>query len=106
MKKIIGLTVVSIFALNVFAANPWKDKFCAKMKDGKTIVMHNNKELTSDYIASNGVKIQTDGTVIRKDGSTFLLKDGQCVNTEGNLEKKGLMKKESRKDKEREPSSY
>ena len=88
MKKVICLIAGGVFALNVFAQSAsdnmgagtsemWKDKFCAKMKNGRTIVMHNDKELLSDFTASSGVKIKTDGTVIKKDGSTLMLKDGQ-----------------------------
>ena len=109
MKKVICFLAGSIFALNLFAqsagadmntgsSDPWKDKFCAKMKEGKTIVMHNDKELLSDFTASSGVVIKTDGTVIKKDGSRVMLKDGQCVNTEGNLEKKETPKKETKKE--------
>lgn len=112
MKKVFCLVAGSIFALNVFAQSAgddmttgsssemWKDKFCAKMINGKTVVMHNDKELTSDFTASSGVKIKTDGTVIKKDGSTLMLKEGECVNTQGNFEKKGLMKSDKSEKKE------
>ncbi len=106
MKKIICLIAGSVFALSVFATNPWKDKFCAKMKEGKTVVMHNDKELSTDFTASSGVIIKTDGTVIKKDGSTFMLKEGQCVNTEGSLEKKGMGKSERKEIKEEHKTDY
>ena len=121
MKKVICLIAGGIFALNIFAQSSaadmstgtsemWKDKFCAKkvksaLQESKLVIMHNDVEMTSDYTTSSGVKIKTDGTVIKKDGSKIMLKEGQCVNVEGNLEKKDNLKKESKEMKKEEPKT-
>jgi hypothetical protein len=100
MKKVLILFAVSIFTLNVYAqnnvskVNSREDKFCYQMKNGKMMVVRNDMELTSDYITPKGVTIKPDGTVMRKDGTILMLKEGECVNSEGIIEKKDSYDKE------------
>jgi hypothetical protein len=59
------------------------DKYCAQLKDGVIKVMHDGQELTADITLENGTQIRTDGTVVKKDGSVSVLKEGQCMDVNG-----------------------
>ncbi len=52
------------------------------MKAGKLIIQMGAKEIpmSKERILNNGTKIMTDGTVNRKDGSTFKIKEGDKVD--------------------------
>lgn len=98
MKKIILLIAAGLFSLNGMAqdakhvTNPaaaesskGNIKYCAKLQDGKIVVMQEKRDLTIDVTLANGTVIQTDGTVLRKDGTKFTLKNGECVDNSGNM---------------------
>src|SRR6185295_7409417 len=92
IKKIIALIACFIFAFNVMAQDTGSmkqkehsEKYCAKVKDGNLMVMQNKAELTIDVTLENGTIVKTDGTVIKKDGSKMVLKDGECLDHNGNL---------------------
>jgi hypothetical protein len=104
MKKILSLVAASMFAVNMFAQSEVADKdvnkthgdkFCYIMKDGKLMVLHDGVELMTDYTTAKGVTVKPDGTIMRKDGTATMLKEGECVDSEGKLEKKG--EKENKK---------
>lgn len=59
------------------------DKYCAQLKDGVIKVVHDGQELTSDITLDNGTRIRTDGTVVKKDGTVTVLKEGQCIDVNG-----------------------
>lgn len=86
MKSLI-LIVASIFSLNVMAGGLNPDKYCAKTKDGKVIVMHEGKTVTSTVTLTNGVQIMTDGTIVKKDGTKTMIKEGQCADANGDIMK-------------------
>src|SRR5205823_4448128 len=101
---------LSLFALNVIgqdiASNKdessstgefWKYSYCTSMKDGKLIVMNENKELTSDVTLANGAKITTSAILVKNDGSRVALKNDECVDKDGNVVRKEDMKKEDMK---------
>ncbi len=87
-------------------------QYCAALRKGEVKVISGNKEITSDVKLASGVKIKTNGTVIKNDGSSTVLKDGQCVNREGNIIKSDKLenKDENRdldedlKDKNKSPN--
>src|SRR5438552_2131344 len=99
MKTIVVLIAMSIFSASAIAqfssasANSWKNKYCATMKDGKLTVMNEGKAMTADVTLANGVKIKTDGTVTKANGTMVTLKDGECVDNAGNVVAKEKMKK-------------
>jgi len=106
MKTVISMIALSFFALNVIAGDGKTNstehpkKYCAKMKGGELVVMHEGKELKSDVTLADGTKIKTNGTVTKKDGTVISLKVGECVDMDGTVkdEKEKPMKKtESKK---------
>lgn len=93
MKNLI-LIIAFIFSLNTVSSNsdngPYQneDKYCAKLKDGKITIVHEGSAIAADVILTNGTKIKSDGTVINKDGTSFTLKEGECVDNNGTLPSK------------------
>lgn len=89
MKTIFFLIAGSILSFLVIAQDittePLWQKYCAKLKDGKMIVMTDGMELTSDVTLNNGTTIKTDGTVIKSDGTKIILEDGDCVDKDGKM---------------------
>jgi hypothetical protein len=75
------------------------DKYCAKMKDGKLTVMHEGNVLAADASLSNGGTVRTDGTIVKKDGSTVTLKEGECVDKDGKIMKETKKEKSKMPDK-------
>jgi|GEM_PF-1446747 len=63
------------------------DKYCAKLRDGRLIVLHQGQEVTAEVTLENGTVIKPDGTVIKKDGTRVVLRDGECVSVEGEINK-------------------
>lgn len=76
-------------ATNVIAVSGYKqdnpDLYCAKMRDGKLIVIHDGKELTTDMFLKNGSTIKPDGTVITREGVRTNLKEGECIDGNGKI---------------------
>ena len=104
MKNIIILIAVCIFSLNAGAQTTTHNKsktkmhtgkFCAKLKDGKIEIMHGTMALASDTTLANGVMIKTDGTVVKKDGTQTMLKNGDCVDHNGDWMPKMEKKKKT-----------
>lgn len=104
MKTIITAITVAFFSLGAFAHdnNEHPDKYCIKMKDGKKVVMHEGTALTSEVTLKNGTKIKPDGTVTKSDGTTSMLKEGECMSMEGSVakEKDKMLDKNKDKDKD------
>lgn len=98
MKIIIILIIALIFSINVVADNPnnHPDTYCAKIKDGKKVIMHDGYILISEVTLSNGTKIQTDGTIIKKDGTKATLKEGECISKEGVMTEVTVKKSKSK----------
>jgi hypothetical protein len=85
MKAIIFLFIAAVFSLNTIAADPHGDKYCAKMRDGKMVIMYEGKTVTADVTLANGTLIKTDGTIIRQDGTSVMLKEGECIDRDGKI---------------------
>ena len=91
--RLVSLFAALALSFNVMAStgsdepkNKDKDRYCAKLKDGKMTVFYENNTLTGTVTLTNGTQILTDGTVIKKDGTKVMLKEGECVNKEGAIE--------------------
>lgn len=64
------------------------ERYCAKLKDGRVVMVSGQREIFNDITLSNGTKIKTEGPVVeKKDGTTKTLKEGECVDAQGNLVK-------------------
>lgn len=95
MRKLIVLVAACIFSLNAIAQDYQNDKsrssdkntvkYCAKMKDGKMMVTKDDVMLTADAKLANGMTIKTDGTIIKEDGKQIALKNGECIDSNGNM---------------------
>lgn len=66
-----------------------------EMKDGKMIMVDEKSKTTvpmgKDAVLNDGTKVMTDGKVIRKDGTTFTLKEGESIWMDGTFMKAGEM---------------
>jgi hypothetical protein len=87
MRTIISLVIASMISLSAIAggSKDHPDKYCVKMKDGKKVVMHMGSPLTSAVTLSNGSRIQTDGTVVKADGTTVTVRVGECISKDGGV---------------------
>jgi|SRR5882757_172634 len=85
MKTQITLFIAIFFSMTLMAGNPKNhpDKYCAKLKDGKKTIMHEGTAITSEVTLNNGARIQLDGTIIKSDGSTTMLQEGECISKDG-----------------------
>ena len=91
MKTFLLVLITSLFALQgFFNVNVPQDdeKYCAKLRDGKLVVMHEGAVLTGDVTLQNGTQIKTDGSIVKQDGQTIVLKEGECVDKSGVSETK------------------
>jgi hypothetical protein len=89
MKKLtLAITVFSLSSA-AFAQVDSSDihnniRYCAQMKDGMLVVVdENSNEISSNILTDNGTVIQSNGNIIKKDGVTTVLKEGECINTQG-----------------------
>jgi hypothetical protein len=77
MKNFLLVLVTSLFVLQgVFGFTQQKDgeQYCAKLRDGKLVMMHDDILLTGDVTLKNGTQIKVDGTIVKPDGGTIALK--------------------------------
>ncbi len=65
------------------------------MKDGKMMIEEGGKmsAMTEDATLSNGDKVMTDGTIVKKDGTKTQLKEGQSVWMDGTMMEGGKVMK-------------
>ena len=61
------------------------DKYCARMRDGKLIVVHDGAPISAEVKLSDGSKVSPDGSVIDKDGAKRFLQDGECIDKSGKM---------------------
>lgn len=81
--------IVSLFAnfdtIARYIGDSEDHTFCAKMVDGKLIVLFDGNILTSEITLDNGTRVKTDGTVVSKDGGRLVLKEGECIEQNGKV---------------------
>ncbi|MBC7862903.1 MAG: hypothetical protein IAF38_08000 [Bacteroidia bacterium] len=99
MKKILFIVGIT-YSLSAIPGNLFKGddkyKYCAKLKDGKISIMHEEKEITASVALLNGTKILVDGTVLKPDGTKIKLKDGQCADQEGVIDPPETIKEKNK----------
>lgn len=81
MKTLILTAVLMILSFSGRAGND--DKYCAKIKDGKTVVMYKGTILSTEARLDNGAIVKPDGTVSLPDGVNLVLNDGECIHKDG-----------------------
>lgn len=59
-------------------------KYCVMLKDGKVVVMLNETLIDHDIVFKDGSKLTPTGDFIKK-GKTTVLKNGDCVDKNGEL---------------------
>lgn len=59
-------------------------KYCVMLQDGKVVVMMNDKLIDHDVVFKDGSKLTPTGDYIKK-GKTTVLKNGDCVDKNGEL---------------------
>ena len=82
------LLVLHIHALgnNTFD-NPSKNKYCVEVRDGKLVVLQEDKIVVAEVTLNNGARLTPEANLIQKDGTSTMLKAGECVDMEGAIEK-------------------
>jgi hypothetical protein len=55
------------------------------MKDGRMMISKNGRmtEMTSETVLTNGTRVTTNGKVIRPDGTTYMMKEGDKISMSG-----------------------
>lgn len=59
--------------------------FCGMQKGNRLVVVQENKVITKDVILDNGLTIKRDGSVFKNKEKMFKLKDGDCINSNGDM---------------------
>ena len=96
MKKVFVIILATMFSLGVISQDRKikKDddskmksgRYCAELRDTNNIViLYNGILILEDVNLANGSTIKTNGIVVKKDGSKIELKNGECVDSLGNL---------------------
>jgi len=87
MKTLFFVVAAGILSLNAVddLSIKYSGSYCAEVRDGLIGIVQEGKTVSSDIVLDNGTTIKTNGTVVMKDGSKFILSDGDCVDLEGNL---------------------
>ncbi len=102
MKTINLIAVMSILSINAIAENgnflakEHPNKYCAKLKNGKLVIMHEGNSITSDVMLANSTTIQMNVTIIKKDGSKIMLKEDECIDKDGKIMKENPKEKNTK----------
>lgn len=113
MKKLLVLIAAFLFSFSVYAQEKDKKmdkmdkmeastKDCVMMHDGKMMVMKGGETMAmaEEMTLANGTMVMTDGMVKMKDGSSQMLKEGQCVYMDGKVGKMKMNKMKMKDKKE------
>lgn len=95
MKSTILLITGCIFSLN--ASSQIKDttesldhekngKYCAILQDGIMVLMKDEVPATALVTLRDGSKVTLDGNILRSDGINITMKNGECIDINGNIE--------------------
>ncbi len=100
-KTIIGIwTSLLIIVICCAASNSYAQadadtmmKNCCTMQNGKMMCIISGQLLPmdNDMIMNNGAKCSRNGLCILKNGETIQLKEGECMNMDGKLDKLQMM---------------
>ena len=100
MKTLIKTLVVAVIGLSFISTGFAEDKAkdCVHMKDGKMMMMKDGQDMAmdKDMTMENGVKVMTDGTVIKKNGKKKTMKEGDMMTMDGKMKKAGMKEGETK----------
>jgi hypothetical protein len=104
-KKVTLITFGSLITVAALAYGLNQDpvipeRYCVELKDGKMIMVEDNKPLTSEVTLNDGSKLTPAAMVIKKDGTVLALKTGDCIDKEGNVNNAAAPQTPIRKTKE------
>lgn len=96
MKTLAAILTASILSFYVMSQdnkviqkispNPNGERYCSELRDfGVIVIVHGGKEIKEDIILASGVTLKLNGVVSIKDGTSFILKNGECIDSLGNL---------------------
>lgn len=57
--------------------------YCVEVRDGVRVVTHDGEIMTMEVALSDSTRITPNGTLIRTDGARAVLKEGECVGSDG-----------------------
>lgn len=95
MKSTILLITACVFSLNAFSQikdttgnleQEKNGKYCAILKDGIMVIMKDEVPTTALVTLRDGSKVTMDGNILRSDGINTVLKNGECIDMNGNIE--------------------
>jgi len=94
---VVCFTTTSTFAQTKTDHSKIKD--CYTMQDGKMMEMKDGKAMPmeKEMTMKNGTKCMTNGECIMKDGTTVKLKEGECIDMSGKMDKCSMMNKDMKK---------
>jgi hypothetical protein len=94
LMVLVCFTATSIFAQTKNDHSKMKD--CCMMKDGNMMVMKNGKTMPmeKDMIMKNGTKCMPNGECVMKNGKKMQMKEGQCMDMSGKMDKCTMMSKQ------------
>ena len=83
---------------NTSAQNKTKEaimKDCCMMKEGKMIHVKDGKAMPmdKDMVMKNGTTCMVNGECVMKDGTKMMMKDGDCMDMNGKMDKCDMMTK-------------
>jgi hypothetical protein len=79
--------MIQLYANSLDPKPQTKSLYCIELKDGIPVLTSDGKPVLTEVTFANGTKIKTDGTVMKKDGTQFILKEGECVNDSAEISK-------------------
>jgi hypothetical protein len=79
--------MIHLYANSVDVKQQARTLYCIELKDGIPVLTTDGKPVLNEVTFANGTKIKTDGTVVKKDGTQFVLKEGECVNDSADISK-------------------
>lgn len=90
MMKLLIVSGLLASCINASAQNTDVDNgtrdtpYCMTMQGSSAVLMANGIAATQKVVLKNGIQITTDGVITWPDGTSRTLKDGECVNQNGN----------------------
>ncbi|MFY9307905.1 MAG: DUF6799 domain-containing protein [Bacteroidia bacterium] len=96
IASILLFTSTKMFSQEIIQDKQEIGKYCTILKDGSMKLEKDGVVATKEITLRDGSKITREGTVLRKDGTNVILKNGECIDLDGNIENIPLEKMEEK----------